>query len=77
MNQTAILTQPQLNRKYQALCKQWLSNNSYTDVQINCIRGIWHLTNGVQYGLDCKGLLERCTGAQFKSMGLTMCKQIL
>ena len=77
MNATEFLTQPQLNRKYQALCKQWLSKHNYTTVQINCIRGIWHLTNGTQYGLDCKSLLEQCTGEKFTSMGVTMCKQML
>lgn len=59
-------------RQITAAAKNWLQSKGYNDVMIHHTRGIWHLTNGANYLLSAKEVLEAATGLKFDRMNSSM-----
>ena len=76
MKDFEFLTTPQLNRKIQAMAKNWLKERKYNDVTVNCIRGTFHTTNASNYMMSAKYILEQATGMQFRQMTASMTRLI-
>lgn len=75
--QTSIqgnLTKEQLIIKVSAAAKAWLKANGYNDVSIQCIRGTFHATNGDNYMMSAKYILESATGLDFNHMNAGMAR---
>lgn len=71
---TENLTHTQLKKKISSTAKRWLKEKGYTDEQIKCTRGTFHATNGVNYMLSCKYILETSTGLEFVSLNSSMAR---
>lgn len=67
-------TRPQLIRKATAAAKKWLKDKDYTSVQVYSIRGTFHVTNGLNYFLTAKYILETATGLEFLPLNNTMAR---
>lgn len=50
--------------------KKWLQNNNYNDVQINCNRGIFKLTNVHKYNTTAKDILEQANSIEFTAFNM-------
>jgi hypothetical protein len=50
--------------------KEWLKNNNYHDVQINCNRGIFKLTNVHKYNTTAKDILEKANSIEFTALNM-------
>ena len=71
---TEYLTDTQVMRKVIAATKQWIKERKYNDVQVQYIRGTYHVTNHLGYMLTAKDVLELSTGLQFVAISDSMSK---
>lgn len=75
MNNTEHLTYSQIKRKVTAACKKWITTHGYEkDLKVQCIKGIFHIDNCVNYLLTAKEILTMATGLEFREIGTSAAK---
>jgi hypothetical protein len=72
--QTKYLTDTQIMRKVISITKKWLRERGLGIVQIQFIRGTYHITNAGMFLLTAKYILQSATGLKFIELSYSMAK---